>query len=157
LRPTMIFGDEQDGNLTRLMRAIQRWPVLPLPGGGRNLVQPVFVTDVAGAVHAALTRDGALGHTYDLGGPQPMTYREMLMSMAAAMGRTIRIVPVPIEPLLPLVWLFQKIAAHPTLTTAQLRRMKEDRTVDITAARSDLDFDPMPFAAAFERKLSGRI
>jgi len=53
LRPTMIYGAPGDRNLSRLLALLARAPMLPVPGGGRHLQQPVLVADVADAVLAA--------------------------------------------------------------------------------------------------------
>ncbi len=54
LRPTMIYGAPGDRNLSRLLALLRRTPLLPVPGGGRHLQQPVHVADVADAVLTAV-------------------------------------------------------------------------------------------------------
>ena len=58
VRPTMIYGAPGDRNLSRLLAVLARVPVLPVPGGGRHLQQPVHVADVAGAVLSAVSGTG---------------------------------------------------------------------------------------------------
>src|SRR5207248_542270 len=60
IRPTMIYGRPDDRNMARLLAAICRWPVIPLPGGGRRLQQPVHVDDVATAVVGAVEVERAV-------------------------------------------------------------------------------------------------
>ena len=155
LRPTMIYGDRRDRNITRLVALTQRWPLLPLPGGGANLVQPVWVEDVAQALEAAL-RPAAAGREYDLGGAHPLTYREMIEEIAAALGKRARAVPIPLALMMPLArgaeLAGRCLGAEAPLTTAQLRRMREDRTVDWSAAAADLGFRPLTFAQGIRRK-----
>ena len=69
LRPTMIYGAPGDRNLSRLLMLLPRVPVLPVPGGGRHLQQPVHVADVASAVLSAAERPESAGNTYDIAGP----------------------------------------------------------------------------------------
>ena len=76
LRPSLVFGAE-DGFFNRFGAMAMMLPVMPVICGGSRF-QPVYVGDVADAVMAALTRDDALGRTYELGGPVVYTFRELL-------------------------------------------------------------------------------
>src|SRR5689334_2115039 len=78
LRPSVIFGPE-DGFFNRFARLAQLSPFLPLIGGGRTRFQPVYVGDVAAAVVAALRDEAAAGQTYELGGPEVRTFRELMV------------------------------------------------------------------------------
>ncbi len=76
LRPSIVFGTE-DGFFNRFAALAAMSPVMPVIAGGTRL-QPVYVGDVADAVMAALSRGDATGRTYELGGPQVFTFRELL-------------------------------------------------------------------------------
>ena len=77
LRPTMIHGVPGDRNLSRLLTPLRRVPVLPVPGGGQHIQQPVHVhvADLAEAVLAAAERPAATGTSYDVAGPAPLSVR----------------------------------------------------------------------------------
>ena len=98
LRPTMIYGAPGDRNLSRLLTLLTRAPVLPVPGGGRHLQQPVHVADVAGAVLSAVERPASAEITYDIAGPEPLSFAELLRACAQAVGSRARFVPVPLAP-----------------------------------------------------------
>src|SRR6185437_7030646 len=97
LRPTMIYGAPGDRNLSRLLPLLCRFPVLPVPGGG-HLQQPVHAADVADAVLAAAERRAAGGRIYDVAGPEPMTFAELLRTSANAVASRTRFFPVPLTP-----------------------------------------------------------
>ena len=80
LRPSIVYGAE-DNFFNQFSRMANISPFLPLINGGVTKFQPIFVGDVADAVCAALTRDDARGQTYELGGAQVYTFREMLELM----------------------------------------------------------------------------
>ncbi|MCX7043935.1 MAG: NAD(P)H-binding protein [Candidatus Sumerlaeota bacterium] len=157
LRPTMIFGDERDNNLTQLIQWMRKLPFFPLPGGGWNLVQPTFVHDLVNAIVRAYETEGAIGREYDIGGPEPMTYRAMIRLIAAAMGMPMPILPLPLWPFLPLAGIYERLSRRPRLTRAMLQRLAEDKAVDIAAARRDLGFSPTPFSEAIARKIRGEV
>ena len=76
LRPSIVFGPE-DQFFNRFGAMAMTLPVMPVIEGDTRF-QPVYVGDVADAVIACLTQDGAAGRTYELGGPSIYTFRELL-------------------------------------------------------------------------------
>lgn len=146
LRPTMIYGGPDDRNLARLLALLRRTPVVPVPGGGRRLHQPVHVEDLAAAVLAAVTSDAAVGQTYDLAGPEPLPFRRLLAEAGAAVGRRPLLVPVPVRPTVAAVGAYQRLARRPRIRAEQVERLVEDKAFSIAAAAADLGFAPRPFA-----------
>jgi uncharacterized protein YbjT (DUF2867 family) len=158
LRPTMIYGAPGDRNLSRLLPLLCRAPVLPVPGGG-HLQQPVHVADVAHAVLAAAELIGAElagsgragarpgGVTYDLAGPVPLTFGELLRTAGQAVGSRTRFVPVPLPPVLAAARGYELVSRSPRIRAEQVRRLAEDKAFGIRAAARDLGFAPRSFAA----------
>jgi uncharacterized protein YbjT (DUF2867 family) len=146
LRPTMIYGAPGDRNLSRLLALLPRVPALPVPGGGRHLQQPVHVADVAEAVLSAVERPAAAGTTYDIAGPEPLRFDEMLRISAQAVGSRTRLVPVPLSPLVAAARCYEMLAAHPRIRAEQFQRLAEDKAFTIDDAARDLGYTPRPFA-----------
>jgi uncharacterized protein YbjT (DUF2867 family) len=156
LRPTMIYGSAGDRNMGRLLRLLRRAPVVPLPGGGRRLQQPVHVDDLAMAVVSALTAAAAVGQVYDVAGPEPLTLRQVVVQAADAVGRRPRLVDVPLAPVIGLTRLYERLAPAPRLKAEQLQRLAEDKVFDIGPARRDLGYDPRPFAVGIREEAESR-
>ncbi len=93
LRPSLVFGPE-DQFFNRFASMAQMLPFMPVISGATKF-QPVYVVDVAEAVMAALTRPDARGTTYELGGPQVLTFREILVWILAETRRDRRLVTIP--------------------------------------------------------------
>ncbi|MEA2828874.1 MAG: hypothetical protein QOG43_3313 [Actinomycetota bacterium] len=146
LRPTMIYGSTGDRNMGRLLRLVRRAPVVPVPGGGRRLQQPVHVDDLAAAVVAAITAPSAVGQVYDIAGPEPLTLRDVVLQAGDAVGRRPRLVDVPLARAIGLARAYERVASKPRLKAEQLQRLDEDKAFDIGPARRDLGYDPRPFA-----------
>lgn len=146
LRPTMIYGDAGDRNLSRLLLRLSRAAVLPVPAAGGCLHQPVHVADVAGAVLAALQRPAATGARYDVAGPEPLPFAELLGTCARAVGSSTRFIPVPLAPLVPLARGYELMSRRPRIRAEQLRRLAEDKAFAIDDAVRDLGYAPRPFA-----------
>ena len=147
LRPTMIYGAPGDRNLSRLLALLHRAPLLPVPGGGRHLQQPVHVADVADAIVCAAERPAAAGMTYDIAGPEALTFAEILRTSARAVASRTRFLPVPLTPLVALVRGYERLTPHPRIRAEQLLRLAEDKAFAIDSAARDLGFCPRPFAA----------
>jgi uncharacterized protein YbjT (DUF2867 family) len=145
MRPTMIYGDPGDRNLSRLLPLLCRAPVLPIPGG-KNLQQPVHAADVADAVLAAAERPAAAGHIYDVAGPEPLTFTDLLRTSARAVASRTRFVPVPLSPVVAAARGYELVSRNPRIRVEQLRRLAEDKAFAIDHAVHDLGYAPRSFA-----------
>ena len=94
LRPSLMFGAE-DQLFNRCAAYARLTPLMPLIGGGRTKVQLVYVGDVATAVAAACGGRAKPGATYELGGPDIVTLRQLLDLTLTWTGRRRRYVPIP--------------------------------------------------------------
>jgi len=144
LHPSMIFGAPEERNVNRILDLIGVWPgflpvVLPLPGGGRHRVQPVYYVDVVAAIVAAVLRDEALGEPIVIAGPGPLTYGAMVRACAAACGRRAHILPLPMA-------LLTAAAALSPVSAAELRRAAEDKCFDTADMTARLGVTPRSFA-----------
>jgi uncharacterized protein YbjT (DUF2867 family) len=156
LRPTMIYGAPGDRNMSRLLallaRAGRAFPpggpplILPVPGGGGRLQQPVHVADLAAALLTAVERPGTAGSCYDIAGPEPVTFAELLRASATAVGCRARLLPVPLAPVIALTRCYERLSSRPKIRAEQWQRLAEDKAFRIDAARRDLEFAPRPFA-----------
>ncbi|HUK73295.1 MAG TPA: NAD(P)H-binding protein [Streptosporangiaceae bacterium] len=147
LRPTMIYGAPGDRNLSRLLVLLTRIPILPVPGGGTHLQQPVHVADLADAVLAAAERPGTAGSCYDIAGPQPQAFGELLAISARAVASKTRFIPVPLAPVIAVARGYEKLCRHPRIRAEQLQRLAEDKAFEIEDAMHELDFGPRTFAS----------
>lgn len=145
LRPAMIYGATGDRNLSRLLQILKRTPVLPLPGGGQRLQQPVHVEDLAAALLAAVGSELAIGRTYDIAGPAALPFRDLVLHAGNAVGRAPRLVSVPLRPTIALLRLYERVAPRPRIKAEQLERLAEDKAFSIEEAARDLGYAPRSF------------
>ena len=124
LRPSVMFAHD-GGFLTALAALARASPIVPLIGGGRTRLQPVHCEDVAEAVSAALRNPAAPGATYDIGGPESFTLREIFEMILAHTGRRRVLVPVPFALAHPLAHLLERLPRAP-LTVAQVDLLTAD-------------------------------
>jgi nucleoside-diphosphate-sugar epimerase len=149
LRPTMIYGTAGDRNMSRLLAALaraRRVPVLPVPGSAQRLQQPVHVADVASAVLACARRPETAGRQYDVAGPVPMPFRDLLRAAADAAGCRARFVSVPLGPVVSVTRGYERVSRHPRIRAEQWQRLAEDKAFAIDAAARDLGYAPRSFS-----------
>lgn len=147
LRPTMIYAEGRDGNVSRLASLARCFGVLPISGRGEGLRQPVHADDLAAAALAALSAPASIGQTYALAGGETLTYRQMCARIFTAVDRTPRTISLP-----PWAWRIGLTLASPLLpgaTTQMGQRMDRDLVFDDAAARRDLGWSPRGFEPRF--------
>jgi nucleoside-diphosphate-sugar epimerase len=147
LRPTLIYAEGRDGNISRLARLISRFGVLPLMGSGAGLRQPVHAEDLAiGAIQAAASA-AAADRTYSLPGGETLSYREMTGRIFDALGKPRRILSAP-----PFMWRMAFAVARPLFPHANVamgNRMSKDMVFDAEPARADFGWAPRAFHPRF--------
>jgi nucleoside-diphosphate-sugar epimerase/glycosyltransferase involved in cell wall biosynthesis len=148
LRPTIIYAEGRDGNISRLAGIIQRFGVLPLMGTGGGLRQPVHAEDLAIGAIAAAASEAAIGKTYAMPGGETISYREMVGRIFDALGKPRRIISTP-----PLVWRLAFALAKPLFPNANAAmgaRMAKDMVFDRAPALRDFGWNPRGFHPRFE-------
>jgi uncharacterized protein YbjT (DUF2867 family) len=145
VRPTMIYGGPRDRNIHRLVRLVRRSPVIPVIGSGRHLQQPVHVADIAGAIVACAATPVTEGRTYAVAGPEPLTYDQVIDSVAAALGRKVVKVHFPASPVVAVLSLLESAGLRLPIKSEQVLRLEEDKSFDIGPAQRDFGYSPRPF------------
>jgi nucleoside-diphosphate-sugar epimerase len=145
VRPSMIYGSELDHNMHKLLRFLDRWPVFPLFGSGENLWQPVYYEDLARGLYAALTKPGTDDQIYDLPGPRPLTYMDLVRTAAGALGKRVRIVRIPAEPVRRTLVLAERMDLPLPVSSEQVLRLREDKAYSYDKAREELGYAPRGF------------
>ena len=108
-------------------------PALPLIGGGTSLIQPVYVKDVAEGVARILKRGGTAGQTFEFGGPEVKTFRELMELVLRETARTRLLLPVPVF-VAKLISYVTQFIPNPPLTPDQVRLLGEDIVVSAAAS-----------------------
>lgn len=139
MRPSVVFGPEDQ--FTNRFAALARMsPALPLIGGDTKM-QPVYVGDVATAVADAVDGKAKAGGTYELGGPETMTMREIIQDILAIIGRKRLLVPLPFA-LANLKAMFLQFAPGDfKLTPDQVELLKSDNVVSEAAKSAKLTLE----------------
>lgn len=133
VRPSIMFGPD-DAFFNKFAEMARISPVLPLIGGGETRLQPAYVVDVAEVVARAVDGTIPTGRTYELGGPEVLTFRQCMEEMLEIVGRKRMLVSLP--------WGLASAVASvasaipfvtPALTPDQVTLLKQDNVVSQAA------------------------
>lgn len=149
LRPTLIYDGQYDQNITAIAKFIQRWQILPVASPAKGLRQPVHADDVAAAVVAAIKNPSSYSRSFNLGGGEILTYRQMVQRIFQAMENPSRILPLPLKAILLICWLLKAVTEDGP-NTAMFIRMNQDLVYDLRNARQSLNYKPRPFQPDFQ-------
>jgi NADH dehydrogenase len=150
MRPSIVFGPE-DQFFNRFAALARIAPALPLIGGGHTKFQPVFVGDVATAIADAVDGKAKAGTTYELGGPDVRSFKELMQFVLATIERKRLLVALPF-PLARLKASFLQYMPTTPLTPDQVELLRTDNVVSDEAKREQrtlagLGIEPDSFAA----------
>jgi NADH dehydrogenase len=145
LRPSLVFGPG-DGFFTLLAKLIRLNPVIPVVGDGSALFQPIAVADLARIITICVER-GASRDIHEIGGPDHLTYEEILDIIRIETERVRRPkVHVPVAAMLPVAAVMEKVLPRPPVTPGQLRLLEKQNVTRLDAVPTQFGFEPMPLA-----------
>ena len=151
LHPTMIYGATGEDNVQRLAFLLKRLPIVPLPGGGRALVQPIHQSDLTRSILAALDVGWAGPESLVIAGSQALPYADFVYAVAEAAGLPRpRMVAVPAALLL-LASPLTRLPGLPRVGVAEIRRLLEDKAFDIGPMQAKLGIHPIALADGLAR------
>jgi uncharacterized protein YbjT (DUF2867 family) len=131
VRPSIVFGPE-DNFFNQFANMARFAPALPLIGGGKTVFQPVFVGDVAEAIATLVDRGAADGKTYELGGPEKISFKQILQFILATTQRKRLLLPLPFG-IASLIGAVAGLLPKPVLTSDQVESLKTDNVVGAAA------------------------
>jgi len=156
-RPSIIYG-AGDSFVTLFARLARYSPVLPVMGSGAGKLQPIAVEAVAGCLAQAVSEPRAIGHTFDLVGPEVLTFVELLHEILRVTGcrRWIGHVPLPWARVLAATLEFGCGLAGmaPPFSRDQLIMLQEEQVGDGGPANVLFRLNPMPFRTGISRFLT---
>jgi uncharacterized protein YbjT (DUF2867 family) len=145
LRPSVVFGPEDQ--FTNRFAALARMsPALPLIGGGVTRMQPVYVGDVATAVADAVDGKAKPGATYELGGPEVLTMREIMEIILSITERRRMLVSLPFGVAKIQALFLQFAPGALKLTPDQVVMLRSDNVVSDAAKAAGLTLEGLGIA-----------
>lgn len=154
LRAAIIFG--AGGASFEMIRSlVEHLPVMITPRWVDTRCQPIAVDDVIAYLLGCLAEERTAGETFDIGGPEILTYREMMERFAALEGRTLLILPVPVlTPWLSAIWVGLITPVKPSISMPLIEGLANEVVCRENRIRELIPIRLTPFAEAVTRALA---
>ena len=155
VRPSLVYG--RSGGLrdskfmVRLAAHLHSGRPFPLPGGGRSLVQPIFVDDLSRALTQSAVEGVGAGRIVEVGGPERMTLRAWVERLAAVLGVRPRLLPLPQAIGLALAACAERLSSTPPITVDQVRLMGHNFIAPLDGIEATYGFAPTKPAEGLEK------
>ena len=154
LRPTMIYGSPGDRNMIRLIRFLDRFPVIPIFGNGNYLQQPVYVNDVAKSIVGLLFNDNTIQKVFNISGKFPHTYNNIIDLTAKALRKKTIKIHLPFKLSLYAIRLYENISSKPLITCEQIMRLNEHKNFDYSYAKEIFGYNPSSFDEGISKEVT---
>jgi uncharacterized protein YbjT (DUF2867 family) len=146
LRPTMIYGDICDRNISKFISMIDKLRIIPIVDKGRNLIQPVNARDLGKAFYEVLMFPQKTdGKSYDLSGEKPLRMIEVFQMIAVALKKKTIFISVPLELSVFLAKIIKILTKGKFDFIEKIERMGENRSYPHIEAMIDFKYKPMSF------------
>jgi nucleoside-diphosphate-sugar epimerase len=145
-RPTMIYGDLCDSNMSKFIKMIDKFRVMPVINGGKSLIQPVNARDLGRAFYTVLiSPEKTAGKAYDLSGEKPLQMIEVFRVISDKLNKKTTFVSVPLGLGVVLAQIAKVLTLGKIDYVERVQRMGEDRSYPHTEAKKDFNYRPMSF------------
>ena len=141
LRSSIMFG-EGDEFLNALAAMVRVFPLVPVVGSGRNRFQPIAVEDVARCVALSLDRGSLRDRTVEIGGPDQLTYNQIVAAVARTLGKRRLRLHVPVWMMYLAAMGMQLVQPRPPVTTDQLKMLSIRNVAEPGVVDQEFGFTP---------------
>jgi len=154
LRPTMIYGTENDRNMCRLIKLLNKTPIFPVFGSGKFLQQPIHVDDLAIAIIKSYKSDATHYKAYNLSGKDEITYNNVIDITSSLLNKKVMRLHLPVKPVLFGLNGYEKISKKPFLKAEQVLRLNEHKNFSHFEAVIDFSFEARTFEKGIREEIA---
>ncbi|WP_226670498.1 SDR family oxidoreductase [Metabacillus litoralis] len=146
LRPSMIYGDLCDKNISKFIKMIDKLRVMPVISGGKSVIQPVNARDLGKAFFTVLmSPEETDGKDYDLSGEKPVKMIDAFKIISKELNRKTAYISIPISLGVLMARALKILTLGKIDYIERVQRMGEDRNYSHDKAKNDFGFNPMTF------------
>lgn len=144
LRPSMIYGDLCDSNMSKFIKMVDKLRVMPVINGGNSLIQPVNARDLGKAFYKVLTSPNETeSKTYDLTGDRPIKMIEVFKLINKELNKKTMYISIPVSFGVLLAKIVKRVSMQRIDYIERVQRMAEDRSYSHLNATKDFGYRPL--------------
>lgn len=145
-RTSVPYGENDNKNITNLIRLVKKYPVVPIVSSSNAKFQPIYVKDVVQAIICSLEIPQSTNKIYNLAGWERLSMGEIVESICKELSLKRLKVSFPIVWIIPLIKIYQQIASEPAVTVEQALRLGTGhRFLDVSKITTELQIELTPF------------
>ena len=146
LRPSMIYGDTCDRNISKFIKMIDKLRIIPVIDGGQSLIQPVNARDLGKAYYLVLmSPNETAGETYDLTGKEPIKMIDVFKKISKELSKRTIFISIPLNMGVIIAKLLSSLTGGRVNFIEKVQRLGENRSYSHKKASNDFGFKPMSF------------
>lgn len=154
LRPTMIYGDMCDHNISKFIKMMDKMRIYPMIAGGKAEIQPVNARDLGRAYYQVLVNpENTVNKSYNLSGEKPITIKNMLKLILKYLGKKTIFVPIPLWMSITVAYFLKFITFGKMNIVEKVLRMDESRVFSNEEARKDFGYTTINFEEGIKREV----
>ena len=154
LKPSTIYGPGSKGLFAKMVRLLDKVPVVPILGSGSRLIRPIHLFDLCEAILSCEGCDQTLAKTYDLGGRDLVSYEDFIRAILDARRKKKPFVHVPLPVCRALAAAFSFLK-NPPFTRDNVLGLNQNQAFSIDSARSDFGFNPRGLQEGLSQTFAG--
>ena len=155
LRPSLIYGPGDQFTM-RLVEMIKHLPVLPVIGSGQSRIQPLYIDDAVSCIVKAITGDSFFNEMLEIGGPDQLTYEELVGAVADALGVYRPTMHMPVFLAKGAARFLETMLTAPPVTSDQLIMLQEDNVCSMRDIRDAFSIEPIKFREGLKKFIAPR-
>ena len=146
LRPTMIYGNMNDHNISVFIKLVDKLPIMPVVNNAQYVLQPVHCDDLGEAYYQVLLNESSTANLdFDLSGGAPILLRDILSEIAVCLNKQIRFFNVPFIFAYLLAWLLFLVTFSKYDYREKVQRLCEPRAYSHASATLAFGYQPRTF------------
>lgn len=158
LRPTMIYGDLCDHNISKFIKMMDKMRIYPMIVGGKAKIQPVNARDLGKAYYQVLiNEEKTKNKEYNLSGETPISIKDMLKSILKYLDKKSIFIPIPLWLSVACAYILKVITLGKVNIVEKVLRMDEDRCFDNTDAKNDFGYTTIDFQEGLKEEVNQYI
>lgn len=154
LRPTMIYGDLCDKNISKFIKMVDKLKVIPVIDGGKSLIQPINARDLGKAIFDVLISPQTDGKTYDLSGEKPIKIIELFKLISQQLGKRRVFISVSLKIAVFMARVLKMLTLGKFDFEEKVQRMGEDRSYSHANAARDFGYKPISFEEGLQIEIN---
>ena len=153
IRPTMIYGTENDRNMIRLIKWINNKRFIPIFGNGKSLQQPIFVKDLSWSLVEILDNKSTYRKSFNLSGKDPLTFLDIINTIEKYLNKKIFKLFLPAKFIVFILIFLEKIGLNLPIKAEQVNRLNENKSFNYNEAKVTFNYSPTSFEKGISKEI----